>query len=165
VRGRSAPPASAVVPLCAFLMLARQARRITGVGFSLSGMSRRGLPRKRSLSTSTGWGLFGASTAAAAALVAAARPESRVEAVVWRGGRPDFAGSAFERVRAATLLVVGGAYEAVPALNEAVLRWLRCEKSLVVVPGASHFFPEKAALSRGRPCRARPPCRWQTECD
>ncbi len=92
-------------------------------------------------------GLFGASTGAAAALVAAARDHSRVEAVVSRGGRPDLAAAALERVRAPTLLLVGGADEAVLGLNRKAFDRLRCEKSLVVVPGATHLFPERGALA------------------
>jgi putative phosphoribosyl transferase len=91
-------------------------------------------------------GFFGASTGAAAALWAAAAPEADVAAVVSRGGRPDLAGSRLERVRAATLLVVGGADDVVLALNEAAARRLRCEHRLVVVPGATHLFEERGTL-------------------
>jgi dienelactone hydrolase len=91
-------------------------------------------------------GLFGASTGAAAALVAAAeRPEAR--AVVSRGGRPDLAGSALRRVRAPTLLIVGGADTQVLELNRRALDLLgAAKKQLVVVPGASHLFEEPGAL-------------------
>lgn len=89
---------------------------------------------------------FGASTGAAAALVAAARAEQPVAAVVSRGGRPDLAGPALGRVRAPTLLIVGGLDHAVLDLNRAALESLRCEKDLKIVPGATHLFEEPGAL-------------------
>ena len=92
-------------------------------------------------------GYFGASTGAAAALAAAAEmPE--ITAVVSRGGRPDLAGAALSRVRAATLLIVGGNDPPVLALNRDALRQLRCEKQLAVVPGATHLFTEPGALEQ-----------------
>jgi pimeloyl-ACP methyl ester carboxylesterase len=91
-------------------------------------------------------GLFGASTGAAAALVAAATIPDRVGAVVSRGGRPDLAGDALGRVRAPTLLIVGGADFGVIELNEQALAQLRVPKALEIVPGASHLFPEEGAL-------------------
>jgi putative phosphoribosyl transferase len=91
-------------------------------------------------------GYFGASTGAAAALVAAARCPDHVGAVVSRGGRPDLAGPALPRVRAPTLLIVGGKDVQVIELNEEALRLLRCEKDLVIVPGATHLFEEPGAL-------------------
>lgn len=90
-------------------------------------------------------GLFGASTGAAAALLAAAE-EPVVRAVVSRGGRPDLAGAALERVRVPTLLVVGGDDVDVLQLNEEALAALPGEKRLAVVPGASHLFEEPGAL-------------------
>jgi putative phosphoribosyl transferase len=90
-------------------------------------------------------GLFGASTGAAAALVAAAM-RREIAAVVSRGGRPDLAGPALARVRAPTLLIVGGADETVLELNRAALQPLPGEKRLVVVPGATHLFQEQGAL-------------------
>jgi len=91
-------------------------------------------------------GLFGASTGAAAALVAAeARPDS-VQAVVSRGGRPDLARNALERVCAATLLIVGGADTEVLALNRGAYALMRCEKRIEVVPRATHLFQEAGAL-------------------
>jgi pimeloyl-ACP methyl ester carboxylesterase len=91
-------------------------------------------------------GLFGASTGAAAALVAAAERAEEIHAVVSRGGRPDLAGSYLPRVRAPTLLIVGGADEVVLELNRRALELLRAEKRLVVVPGATHLFEEPGAL-------------------
>lgn len=91
---------------------------------------------------------FGASTGAAAALVAAAYRPAQVLAVVSRGGRPDLAGPALSRVRAATLLIVGGADEGVIELNERALALLDTDKRLVTIPGASHLFPEPGALEQ-----------------
>lgn len=91
-------------------------------------------------------GLFGASTGAAAALVAAARLEERIGAVVSRGGRPDLAGEALAQVRAPTLLIVGGDDDAVVALNEQALVKLNGPKALRIVPHATHLFPEPGAL-------------------
>jgi dienelactone hydrolase len=91
-------------------------------------------------------GLFGASTGAAAALVAAARLGPLVRAVVSRGGRPDLAGEALAQVKAATLLIVGGDDEVVIELNEQALRRLPEPKALEIVPGATHLFPEPGAL-------------------
>jgi putative phosphoribosyl transferase len=93
-------------------------------------------------------GLFGASTGAAAALVAAAHRVSTVAAVVSRGGRPDLAGPWLERVQAPTLLIVGGADLEVLALNQHALRQLRHEKRLAIVPGASHLFEEPGTMER-----------------
>ncbi len=91
-------------------------------------------------------GLFGASTGAAAALVAAAHLGHRIGAVVSRGGRPDLAGDALDQVRTPTLLIVGGADHEVIKLNRLALVRLTAAKSLVIVPGATHLFPEKGAL-------------------
>jgi putative phosphoribosyl transferase len=91
-------------------------------------------------------GYFGASTGAAAALVAAAAHEGPVAAVVSRGGRPDLAGPALRAVTAPTLLIVGGDDVQVLALNRAALAELACEKQLVVVPGATHLFEEPGTL-------------------
>jgi putative phosphoribosyl transferase len=91
-------------------------------------------------------GYFGASTGAAAALVAATERPDVVSAVVSRGGRPDLAGPALMRVRAPTLLIVGGNDFQVIQLNRAALAQLRCEKQLVIVPGATHLFEEPGAL-------------------
>jgi dienelactone hydrolase len=91
-------------------------------------------------------GYFGASTGAGAALVSAAERPRAVGAVVSRGGRPDLAGPALAGVRAPTLLIVGGIDFPVIALNRTALGQLRCEKQLVIVPGASHLFEEPGAL-------------------
>jgi dienelactone hydrolase len=90
-------------------------------------------------------GLFGASTGAAAALVAAAH-EPRVKAVVSRGGRPDMAGGALSRMTAPTLLIVGGHDEEVLALNQLAYEQITAEKQLAVVPGATHLFEEPGTL-------------------
>jgi len=91
-------------------------------------------------------GLFGASTGAAAALVAAARIPERIAAVVSRGGRPDLAGDALPMVRAPTLLIVGGDDFGVIELNEQALGRLRAPKAIEIIPGATHLFPEPGAL-------------------
>jgi pimeloyl-ACP methyl ester carboxylesterase len=91
-------------------------------------------------------GLFGASTGAAAALVAATRLGDRVGAIVSRGGRPDLAGAALQRIRTPTLLIVGGADDGVIRLNEQAFARLQPPKALEIVPGASHLFPEPGAM-------------------
>jgi dienelactone hydrolase len=90
-------------------------------------------------------GYFGASTGAAAALVAASEDENIV-AVVSRGGRPDLAGDALTRVEVPTLLIVGGADKAVIPLNEYALTQLRCTTRLEIIPDATHLFEEPGAL-------------------
>ncbi len=89
---------------------------------------------------------FGASTGAAAALIAAARLGDEIGAVASRGGRPDLAGEALPRVTAPTLLIVGGEDSDVLALNRAALRALRCKAAIEIVPGATHLFEEPGAL-------------------
>ena len=93
-------------------------------------------------------GLFGSSTGAAAALMAAAELPDQVDAVVSRGGRPDLAGAALRDVEASTLLIVGGSDDVVIDLNEQAIQHMSAdtEKKLVVVPGASHLFEEAGAL-------------------
>ncbi|HEX2037098.1 MAG TPA: dienelactone hydrolase family protein [Chloroflexota bacterium] len=91
-------------------------------------------------------GYFGASTGAGAALVAAAQRPEPVKAVVSRGGRPDLAGAALARVRAPTLLIVGGDDRPVISMNQEAMRELQVEKELVVIPGASHLFEEPGKL-------------------
>lgn len=93
-------------------------------------------------------GCFGASTGAAAALVAAAERPQRVAAVVSRGGRPDLAGTALGRVHAPTLLIVGGRDVPVIEINQEALQHLAArDKELVTVPGATHLFEEPGALA------------------
>ncbi|CAN5763873.1 hypothetical protein BH20ACT4_BH20ACT4_06010 [soil metagenome] len=91
-------------------------------------------------------GYFGASTGAAAALIAAADRPAETAAVVSRGGRPDLAGSSLGRVRCPTLLIVGGDDPVVLELNQRALTELAVEASLEVVPGATHLFEEPGAL-------------------
>jgi len=93
-------------------------------------------------------GLFGSSTGAAAALMAAAELPGRVDAVVSRGGRPDLAGRALSHVRAPTLLIVGGDDDVVIDLNKQALAQLQegLTKKLMIVPGASHLFEEPGTL-------------------
>ena len=91
-------------------------------------------------------GLFGASTGAAAALVAAAGRPEEVAAVVSRGGRPDLAAVALGSVQCPTLLIVGGRDVEVIELNENARAMLECESRLEIVPGASHLFEEPGAL-------------------
>jgi putative phosphoribosyl transferase len=91
-------------------------------------------------------GYFGASTGAAAALIAAAQRPLAIHAVVSRGGRPDLAEAWLEEVRAPTLLIVGSADREVLQLNREALAFLGCEKELEIVPGATHLFEEPGAL-------------------
>jgi putative phosphoribosyl transferase len=91
-------------------------------------------------------GYFGASTGAAAALTAASMSPLEISAVVSRGGRPDLAGNALPKVRAPTLLLVGGHDPQVLALNQQAKARLTCFARLVVIPGASHLFEEPGTL-------------------
>lgn len=93
-------------------------------------------------------GLFGASTGAAAALVAAAGCSGSVSAVVSRGGRPDLAMAVLDEVKAPTLLIVGGEDYAVIELNEEAFAALACDKRLDIVPGATHLFEEPGTLDQ-----------------
>jgi putative phosphoribosyl transferase len=95
-----------------------------------------------------GLGFFGASTGAAAALVAAAAIVDTIGAVVSRGGRPDLAGPALPKVRAPTLLIVGGEDYVVINLNEAAEKEMRCEVKMEIIPGATHLFEEPGALEQ-----------------
>jgi dienelactone hydrolase len=95
-----------------------------------------------------GVGLFGASTGAAAALVAAAERPGTTQAVVSRGGRPDLAGEYLHLVHQPTLLIVGGEDKAVIDLNRRALRELPGEGRLEIIPGASHLFEEPGALEQ-----------------
>lgn len=113
------------------------ARRLT---FALNWLAARPATRRMPL------GLFGASTGAAGALIAAATCPELVRAVVSRGGRPDLAGDALEHVRAPTLLIVGGDDPQVIALNRQAARRLRCPYELAIVAGATHLFEEPGTL-------------------
>jgi pimeloyl-ACP methyl ester carboxylesterase len=93
-------------------------------------------------------GLFGASTGAAAALMAAAERGNDIGAVVSRGGRPDLAFEVLDHVTAPTLLIVGGYDEKVIEMNKTALAALRCEKRLEIIPGATHLFEEPGTLDR-----------------
>jgi dienelactone hydrolase len=93
-------------------------------------------------------GYFGASTGAAAALVAAAKLQDEISAVVSRGGRPDLAGSALADVTAPTLLIVGGRDPEVEDLNRQALARLTCNRKLSIVPGATHLFEESGSLDQ-----------------
>ena len=93
-------------------------------------------------------GYFGSSTGGAAALVATAEISEDVGAVVSRGGRPDLAGDALPKVRAPTLLIVGGNDDIVIELNEMARDQMRCEVKLEIVPGATHLFEEPGALEQ-----------------
>lgn len=92
--------------------------------------------------------LFGASTGAAAALIAAAEVPDHVQLVISRGGRPDLAGDALPRVQAPTLLIVGGRDLEVLDLNKEAAAQLRGPVEIAVVPGATHLFEERGALDR-----------------
>jgi dienelactone hydrolase len=122
------------------------ARLIGAIDWALALPATRGLPL----------GLFGASTGAAAALIAAARRPGAVRAVVSRGGRPDLAGDCLPQVAAPVLLIVGGRDPDVLALNEAARRRIGTHAELDVVPGATHLFEETGTLEHA----ARLACRW-----
>jgi putative phosphoribosyl transferase len=104
--------------------------------------------RAQTKSHGLGLGYFGASTGGAAALVAAAKRSSALDAVVSRGGRPDLAMEYLPRVKAPTLLIVGARDEVVLQLNEEAQEQLRCEKELAIVSGATHLFSEPGALEQ-----------------
>lgn len=93
-------------------------------------------------------GLFGASTGAGAALLAAASEPRLIKAVVSRGGRPDLAGHALHLVAAPTLLIVGSLDGPVIGMNEEALEKLDCQKALLIVPGAGHLFEEPGTLDQ-----------------
>ncbi|PYL27703.1 MAG: hydrolase [Verrucomicrobia bacterium] len=91
-------------------------------------------------------GYFGSSTGGGAALVAAAELPNEIGAVVSRGGRPDLAGEALPKVKAPTLLIVGGEDHVVIELNEQARAQMKCECKIEIVPGATHLFEEPGAL-------------------
>jgi dienelactone hydrolase len=93
-------------------------------------------------------GCFGASTGAAAALIAAAERPATIAAIVSRGGRPDLAGDALGRVKAPTLLIVGGYDEPVIELNREAMRQMNAHVELEIVPGATHLFEEPGTLEQ-----------------
>ena len=93
-------------------------------------------------------GYFGASTGAAAALIAAAEIPRSVDAVVSRGGRPDLAGDALALVKAPTLLIVGSADPVVLDLNRKAMAQMHCSKELQIIPGATHLFEEPGTLGK-----------------
>jgi dienelactone hydrolase len=93
-------------------------------------------------------GLFGASTGAAAALIAAALRPNDVKAAVSRGGRPDLAGDWLPQVRCPVMLIVGGLDSPVIELNRAAAAQLRCEARIDIIPGATHLFEEPGALEQ-----------------
>lgn len=93
-------------------------------------------------------GFFGASTGAAAALVAAASLGGNIKAVVSRGGRPDLAAARLQEVRSPTLLIVGGSDHQVLDLNRQVMAEMHCPVELEIVPGATHLFEEPGTLER-----------------
>jgi putative phosphoribosyl transferase len=93
-------------------------------------------------------GYFGSSTGAGAALIAAAELPNGIAAVVSRGGRPDLAGAALPKVKAPTLLIVGGEDHGVIELNEEARAQMKCECKIDIVPGATHLFEEPGALEK-----------------
>ena len=93
-------------------------------------------------------GYFGSSTGAGAALIAASESEIPIAAIVSRGGRPDLAGPALKKVKAPTLLIVGGDDAGVIELNKEALAQLRCPKDLRLIPGATHLFEEPGTLDQ-----------------
>lgn len=100
-------------------------------------------------------GYFGANTGAAAAFIAAASDPTSVHAIVSRGGRTDLASSAVAKLRAPTLLIVGGADESTTASNLETWAQLRCPKSIEIIPGAGHLFAEPGALDNVAALAAR----------
>jgi putative phosphoribosyl transferase len=136
-----------------FDLLTEQEDRIYENRFDIDLLARRLLAATDWLETrpecrDRGIGYFGASTGAAAALIAAAARGSAIRAVVSRGGRPDLAGDALPQVLAPTLLIVGGHDEVVIGLNRSAYARLRTTKELAIVPGATHLFEEPGTLEQ-----------------
>ena len=124
-----------------------------GFRFDIPFLSRRvvqvtGWLRKQRETSDLPIGYLGASTGAAAALVAASQLTDDVQAVVSRGGRPDLAGDALAHVHAPTLFIVGGDDTQVIDLNEQAIVQMRCEREMKIIPGATHLFEESGALER-----------------
>lgn len=127
--------------------------RTAALRFDIALLSRRLAGAVRWLAAEPRWGalrigLFGASTGAAAALVAAAELPRQVRAVVSRGGRPDLATDALARVRAPTLLLVGERDDMVLDLNRVAADRMTCHREVVVVPRATHLFEEPGTLQQ-----------------
>jgi putative phosphoribosyl transferase len=119
--------------------------------FDISLLAERLLTGVRWMQTESGMqglklGYFGASTGAAAALEAAAKEPKGVAAIVSRGGRPDLAMDYLDKVKAPTLLIVGGNDRTVIAMNREAFENLKCKKDIAIVPGATHLFEEPGAL-------------------
>jgi len=104
--------------------------------------------KQQEQTSNLGLGYFGSSTGGAAALMAAVDAPQNVDAVVSRGGRPDLAGEALPKVKAPTLLIVGGNDDIVIRLNEQARNKMRCEAKLEIIPGATHLFEEPGALEK-----------------
>jgi len=104
--------------------------------------------KQQEQTSNLGLGYFGSSTGGAAALMAAVDAPHNVDAVVSRGGRPDLAGEALPKVKAPTLLIVGGNEDIVIELNEQARDKMRCEVKLETIPGATHLFEEPGALEK-----------------
>jgi dienelactone hydrolase len=102
--------------------------------------------RKNPITKNLVFGYFGASTGAAAALIAAAKLPAEIKTVVSRGGRPDLAVDYLQKVKAPTLLIVGGNDTVVLDLNKKAMQSLSAAKKLEIVPGASHLFEERGKL-------------------
>lgn len=101
-------------------------------------------------------GLFGSSTGAAAAMIAAGRRPGSVKAVVSRGGRPDLAEGWISQIEAPALMIVGDADTYILELNRRAMSWLTCEKELKIIQGATHLFSEPGAMDQV----ARLACKW-----
>ena len=104
--------------------------------------------KQQEQTSNLGLGYFGSSTGGAAALMAAVDAPQNVDAVVSRGGRPDLAGEALPKVKAPTLLIVGGNDDVVIELNEQARDRMHCEVKLEIIPGATHLFEEPGALEK-----------------
>jgi putative phosphoribosyl transferase len=104
--------------------------------------------KQQEQTSNLGLGYFGSSTGGAAALMAAVDAPQNIDAVVSRGGRPDLAGEVLSKVKAPTLLIVGGNDDIVIELNEQARNKMRCEAKLEIIPGATHLFEEPGALEK-----------------